>query len=134
MTEAPKRKILIVDDEITVCKSIRQALLHPDYEIDIALSGEEALQKEEEKRYEVIIADLMMPGLSGLDLLKALKAKNATAKVVMVTGYPTMKTTVQAMQIGAFDYLPKPFLPAELRALVTRTLTAVDKERTEKSV
>jgi two-component system, OmpR family, phosphate regulon sensor histidine kinase PhoR len=131
MTEAPKRKILIVDDEITVCKSIRQALLHPDYEIDMALSGEEALQKEEEKRYEVIIADLMMPGLSGLDLLKALKAKNATAKVVMVTGYPTMKTTVQAMQIGAFDYLPKPFLPAELRALVTRTLAAVDKERAE---
>ena len=132
MTEAPKRKILIVDDEITVCKSIRQALLHPDYEIDMALSGEEALQKDEEKRYEVIIADLMMPGLSGLDLLKGLKAKNTQAKVVMVTGYPTMKTTVQAMQIGAFDYLPKPFLPAELRALVTRTLAAVDKERAEK--
>jgi DNA-binding NtrC family response regulator len=132
MTEAPKRKILIVDDEITVCKSIRQALLHPDYEIDMALSGEEALQKDEEKRYEVIIADLMMPGLSGLDLLKGLRAKNTQAKVVMVTGYPTMKTTVQAMQIGAFDYLPKPFLPAELRALVTRTLAAVDKERSEK--
>jgi two-component system phosphate regulon sensor histidine kinase PhoR len=132
MTEAPKRRILIVDDEITVCKSIRQALLHPDYDIDMALSGEEALQKDEEKRYEVIIADLMMPGLSGLDLLKALKGKNTQAKVVMVTGYPTMKTTVQAMQIGAFDYLPKPFLPAELRALVTRTLAAVDKERSEK--
>jgi two-component system phosphate regulon sensor histidine kinase PhoR len=131
MTEAPKRKILIVDDEITVCKSIRQALLNPDYDIDMALSGEEALQKDEEKRYEVIIADLMMPGLSGLDLLKALKAKNTQAKVVMVTGYPTMKTTVQAMQIGAFDYLPKPFLPAELRALVTRTLAAVDKEKAE---
>jgi DNA-binding NtrC family response regulator len=132
MTEAPKRKILIVDDEITVCKSIRQALLHPDYEIDMALSGEEALQKDQEKGYEVIIADLMMPGLSGLDLLKGLKAKNTQAKVVMVTGYPTMKTTVQAMQIGAFDYLPKPFLPAELRTMVTRTLAAVDKERSEK--
>ncbi len=133
MTEAPKRKILIVDDEITVCKSIRQALLNPAYEIDIALSGEEAIQKDEAQHYEVIIADLMMPGLSGLDLLKALKAKNTQAKVVMVTGYPTMKTTVQAMQIGAFDYLPKPFLPAELRALVIRTLAAVDKERTEKT-
>jgi two-component system, OmpR family, phosphate regulon sensor histidine kinase PhoR len=131
MTEAAKRKILIVDDEITVCKSIRQALLHPDYEIDMALSGEEALHKDEEKRYEVIITDLMMPGLSGLDLLKGLKAKNTRAKVVMITGYPTMKTTVQAMQIGAFDYLPKPFLPAELRAMVTRTLAAVDKERAE---
>ena len=75
----------------------------------------------------------MMPGMSGLDLLRASqRPRTRQAKVVMVTGYPTIKTTVQAMQIGAFDYLPKPFLPAELRALVTRTLAAVDKERSEK--
>jgi len=132
MTDQPKRKILVVDDEITVCKSIRQALMNDAYEIDTALSGEEALKKEDEKKYEVIIADLMMPGLSGLDLLKSLKGKNAQAKVIMVTGYPTMKTTVHAMQIGAFDYLPKPFLPGELRSLVARALAAVDKDKYEK--
>ena len=132
MTNRPKHKILIVDDEVTVCKSIQRALLSDLYEIDMALSGEEALRKEDEKKYDVIIADLMMPGLSGLDLLQSLKAKNALAKVIMVTGYPTMKTTVQAMQIGAFDYLPKPFLPAELRLTVTRALTAAEKEKAEK--
>lgn len=123
-----KKRILIVDDELNVCKSERQVLLCPEYEIEIALSGEEALQKEEEKNYDLIIADLMMPGLSGLDLLKSLKAKNAQAKVIMVTGYPTLKTTIQVMQIGAFDYLPKPFLPAELRALVARALAAGDQK------
>jgi len=132
MTNLPKQKILIVDDEVTVCKSIQRALFSDIYEIDMALSGEEALRKEDEKKYDVIIADLMMPGLSGLALLQSLKAKNALAKVIMVTGYPTVKTTVQAMQIGAFDYLPKPFLPAELRLMVIRALAAAEKERAGK--
>lgn len=128
MTDQIKRRILVVDDELNVCKSIRQALLSQSYDVDMALSGEEALHKEAEGKYDVIIADLMMPGLSGLDLLKSLKAANTRAKVIMVTGYPTMKTTVQAMQIGAFDYLPKPFLPAELRNLVAKALSAADAE------
>jgi len=122
MTETRRNKILVVDDEITVCKSIRQALVCDAYEVDVAMSGEEALKKEDEKKYDVIIADLMMPGLSGIDLLKSLKAKNSAAKVILVTGYPTMKTTVQSIQIGAFDYLPKPFLPTQLRNLVARAL------------
>ncbi len=126
-----KRKILIVDDEITVCKSIRQALMIDEYEVDMALSGEEALKKEDERKYDVIIADIMMPGLSGLDLLLALKGRSSGAKVIMVTGYPTMKTAVQSMHIGAFNYLPKPFLPAELRSLVAKALLAADQEARE---
>jgi two-component system phosphate regulon sensor histidine kinase PhoR len=128
MNNQTKKKILIVDDEPNVCKSLRRALICPEYDIDMVLSGEEALQKEEEEKYDVVIADLMMPGISGLDLLKSLKAKNAPAKVIMITGYPTFKTTFQAMQIGVFDYLPKPFLPAELRALVAKALTAAEEE------
>ncbi|MCJ7611734.1 MAG: response regulator [Candidatus Aminicenantes bacterium] len=128
MNNQTKKKILIVDDELNVCKSLRRALICPEYDIDMVLSGEEALQKEEEEKYDVVIADLMMPGINGLDLLQSLKAKNALAKVIMITGYPTLKTTFQAMQIGAFDYLPKPFLPAELRALVAKALTAAEEE------
>ena len=123
-----KRKILVVYDEITVCKSIRQAILSDEYEIDTSLSGEEALKKEDEKKYDLIITDLMMPGISGLDLLKNLKDKNAAAKVIMVTGYPTIKTAVQSVKMGAFDYLPKPFTPAELRSLVARAFKAAESE------
>lgn len=131
MTGQNKKRILIVDDEVTVCKSIRQALMNDEYEVDMALSGEEALKKEADRKFDVIVADLMMPGLSGIDLLKALKAKDSGAKVIMITGYPTMKTTVQSMQIGAFDYLPKPFLPTELRSLVARALQSPGREAGE---
>jgi two-component system phosphate regulon sensor histidine kinase PhoR len=125
MTESAKKMILVVDDEVTVCKSIRKALTCDAYDIDIAVSGEEALQMEEKKTYDVMIVDLMMPGLSGLDLLKSLKARRPGAQVIMVTGYPTMKNTLQAMQIGAFDFLPKPFLPADIRNVVARALAAL---------
>jgi DNA-binding NtrC family response regulator len=127
MTADPvKRRILVVDDEITVGKSISQALACDDYEIDTALSGAEALQKEGQKKYEIIIADLMMPGLSGLDLLASLRRLGSAARVIVVTGYPTMKTTVQSMQSGAFEYLPKPFLPSELRSAVARALASTE--------
>lgn len=128
MTDTEKRKILVVDDEDTVCRSIRKALAREDYEIDVALSGEEGLKMEQQKRYDVIIVDLMMPGLNGMDLLKSLKAMSPAVQVVMITGYPTMKNTLQAMQIGAFDFLPKPFLPYDLRNLVARALAARDKD------
>ena len=124
MTDIGKKAILVVDDEITVCKSIRSALVQENYDIDLALSGEEALQKEQVKRYDVMIVDLMMPGISGLDLLRSIKTTNPGVQVIMVTGYPTMKNTLQAMQIGAFDFLPKPFLPADLRNLVAKALAA----------
>lgn len=124
MTDTGKKAILVVDDEITVCKSIRSALVQEDYDIDLALSGEEALQKERTKKYDVMIVDLMMPGISGLDLLRSIKNTNPSVRVIMVTGYPTMKNTLQAMQIGAFDFLPKPFLPADLRNLVAKALAA----------
>jgi CheY-like chemotaxis protein/glycine cleavage system H lipoate-binding protein len=128
MTATGKKKILVVDDEITVCKSIRQAILSEDYEVDMALSGEEALGKDKEKNYDLIITDLMMPGMSGLDLLKQIKASRPEARVVMITGYPTIRTAVESIKMGAFDYIPKPFTPAELRALVSRAIKPPEAE------
>jgi DNA-binding NtrC family response regulator len=124
MTKPGKHRILVVDDELTVCKSIRQVLIREDCEVDMALSGEEALRKEADEPYDVMIVDLMMPGLSGLDLLTMLKARNPKARIIMVTGYPTMKNTLQAMQLGAMDFLPKPFLPTTLRNLVAAAIEA----------
>jgi CheY-like chemotaxis protein len=120
MSDKKKRKILVVDDEITVCKSIRQAILSEEYEVDTALSGEEALKKSKDNGYDLVITDLMMPGISGLDLLKSLKESRPDIIIIMVTGYPTIKTAVESVKRGAFDYLPKPFTPAELRGLVAR--------------
>jgi len=120
VNDKTKHKILVVDDEINVCKSIRKAILAEDYEVDMALSGEEALMKDKERLYDLIITDLMMPGISGMDLLTSLKTNRPEANVIMITGYHTIKTAVQSIKIGAFDYIPKPFTPQELRTLVSR--------------
>jgi len=119
---AEKAAILVVDDELPVCKSISSALATEQYSVDMALSAEEALRKEEETKYDVIITDLMMPGLSGMDLLKRLKEKRSDVRVIMITGYPSIKSAVLSIKLGAFDYIPKPFTPSELRTLVTRAL------------
>ena len=124
MTNPRKHRILVVDDEPTVCKSIRQVLVRDDCDVDMALSGEEALSKGAGLPYDVIIVDLMMPGLNGMDLLQQLKARYPETRVIMVTGYPTMRNTLQAMQLGAMDFLPKPFLPTTLRNLVAKALEA----------
>lgn len=129
MMDSGKKKILIVDDEATVGRSIRKAIDCEGYDIDVALSGEDALRKQDEKGYDVMVVDLMMPGIAGLDLLKSIKAKDPATQIIIITGYPTMKNALQAMQLGAFDFLPKPFVPNDLRDLVTRALEAGDKER-----
>lgn len=126
MTSPAKYRILVVDDEPTVCKSIRQVLIREDCDVETALSGEEALRKDAERPYDVMIVDLMMPGLSGMELLRSIKAGNPKARIIMVTGYPTMRNTLQAMQLGAMDFLPKPFLPTTLRNLVAKALEAGD--------
>ena len=114
--------ILVVDDELPVCKSIAGALADEGYTVDTVLSAEEAIRKEEASHYDVIITDLMMPGLSGMDLLKTLKARESEARVIMITGYPSIESAVQSIKFGAFDYIPKPFTPSELRSLVSRAL------------
>jgi len=126
-----KKRILVVDDEINVAKSIKQSILSDDLDVDLALSGEEALKMDAPNNYDLIITDLMMPGISGLDLLKQLKQRRTGVNVIMITGYPTIRTAVEAIKLGAFDYLPKPFTPAQLRSLVFRALQKARQEISE---
>ncbi len=118
-----KFRILVVDDELPVCKSIASTLAGSEYVVDTALSGEEGLEMQEKKHYDAIIADLMMPGISGLELLKKVKENRPDTMMIMITGYPSIRTAVEAVRIGAFDYLPKPFTPNDLRSIVSRALT-----------
>jgi DNA-binding NtrC family response regulator len=129
MAESSLKRILVIDDEINVCKSVRQALLNPDYEIELALSGADALRLEGENPFDVILLDLMMPVAGGLDVMKALKARNSRAQIIIMTGYPSSRTSLQSMQLGAFDYLPKPFLLSEIRSLVAKALAAGPTEK-----
>ncbi len=114
--------ILIVDDEKVVCKSCERILKPEGHNVDSALSGEEALDKIEKKKYEVVITDLKMPGIDGMKLLNIVKEKYEKVDVIMITGYASIDTSVEAMKLGAFDYVPKPFTPEELRNVIERAL------------
>lgn len=115
-------RILVVDDDRTFCEGTANVLERENYRVDKAHSGEEALKLEKENNYAIIVADLMMPGISGLELLKKLKQRRSDPTIIMITGFPSVKSAVQSIKAGAFDYIPKPFTPKELRNLVSRAL------------
>jgi CheY-like chemotaxis protein/glycine cleavage system H lipoate-binding protein len=117
-------RVIVVDDELPVCKSVCKALEREDYTVETALSGEEAIEKSRERPYDVVITDLMMPGISGMELLETIRKETPGTVVIMITGYPSITSAVEALKRGAFDYIPKPFTPAELRSLVSRALAS----------
>ena len=115
-------RILIGDDEEIVIRSCRRILDGDEYLVDSAQSGQEALRKADESDYDIIVLDIMMPGMDGLEVLQLVKEQHPGVDVIMVTGLSQIKTAVQAMKLGAFDYLPKPFDPDELKHVVERAL------------
>jgi len=118
-----KAKILIVDDEEIVIRSCLRILgEEPDYEVDAVQEGLDALRKIDEARYDVLIVDIMMPKTDGLEVLRRVKETHPDIDVIMVTGLSQIDTAVRSMKLGAFDYLPKPFDPDELKVVVKRAI------------
>ncbi len=115
-------RILIVDDEEIVIKSCFRILGDSNHAVDAAHSGREALKKVDENEYDVIVLDIMMPGMDGLEVLQQVKERYPDVDVIMVTGLSQVATAVKAMKLGAFDYLSKPFDPDELKHVVDRAL------------
>ena len=113
-------KILIVDDQINTCKSLQAILKKSGYKSDYTLSAAEALKRVQEGPYDIVISDIRMPGMDGMQLLEELKKVQPSLVVIMITGYATIKSAVEAIQKGAYDYLPKPFTPDEVRVIIER--------------
>ena len=115
-------RILIVDDEEIVIRSCMRILDGNGYQIEAGHDGHEALRKVDDSAYDVVILDIMMPDLSGLDVLRRIKETHPEIDVIMITGLSQIETAVQAMKLGAFDYISKPFEPDELKLVVQRAL------------
>jgi DNA-binding NtrC family response regulator len=113
-------RILIVDDEEIVIRSCLRILAGGGYDLDSANDGLEALNKIHESQYDVLILDIKMPKMDGLELLQRVKEASPDIDVIMITGLHDIETAVQAMKLGAFDYLPKPFEPEEFKMVVAR--------------
>ena len=114
--------ILVVDDEKIIHESCGRILREEGYEVDTAMNGQEALQKLKEKRYHMVLSDIKMPGMDGVETLERMKQQVPDITVVMFTGFSSVETARSSMKLGAFDYLPKPFTPDELLAVVKKAL------------
>ncbi|MDX2439954.1 MAG: sigma-54 dependent transcriptional regulator [Desulfobacterales bacterium] len=113
-------KIFIVDDELVMRKSLSGWLERDGYEVDTAESGEEALEKLKETRFDLLLVDIKMEGISGLDVLKHVRENDPDVAVVMITAYGSISTAIEAIKNGAYDYLLKPFDPDELGVLIEK--------------
>jgi DNA-binding response OmpR family regulator len=107
--------ILVIDDEVAVNNNIRKILVKNDYHVDQAVTKEEALERIEQHAYKLVLLDLKIPGVQGLELLKAIRDRHPQTRVIIITGYASIETAVEAARMGAIDYLPKPFTPDEVR-------------------
>ncbi len=125
-------RILIVDDEATIRESLRESLIAEGYDAEIAESGEAALAKTHNTVYDLVITDLRLPGVSGLEILQALRNQGNGTPVIMMTAYGDVDTAVSAMRSGAYDFIPKPFklsaIKKQVRAALRATADAVETE------
>lgn len=117
-----KAKILVVDDEKNIRNTVAQALEALDYFVHTAFDGKDAMIQLEADEYDLILTDLKMPGMDGMEFLEKAIAKYPNIQIVMISAHGTVDNAVEAMKLGAFDFLQKPFTPKELRNVVYNVL------------
>jgi DNA-binding NtrC family response regulator len=113
-------KIMVVDDEEHIREVLKDFLESLSYEVVEAEDGEDALAKFEPHEYDVIISDLLMPRIDGLELLKKIRLLDKNVVFLMITGYPSIETAVDAIKKGAYDYITKPFHMEDVKLKIER--------------
>ena len=114
--------IHVIDDEPVIHDILTQLLTGEGYDVEISASGEEALEKFSARTFDLVLLDLLMPGMDGIEALRAIKRIQPQAVVVIITAYASVESAIEAMKIGAFDYVQKPFKHEELLLIVARAL------------
>ncbi|HEY0880997.1 MAG TPA: response regulator, partial [Archangium sp.] len=113
-------RILVVDDEANLRKVLAAILRKDGYDVAVAEDGEQALAEFEKNGADVIITDLVMPKLGGMDILTRVRAARSDVPVIIITAHGTVDSAVEAIKLGAFDYITKPFEHSEIRAVVAK--------------
>ena len=115
-------KILVVDDEQNMLKLFEKVLGRDEYAVRTAASGTEALRMLKETPFDLVISDLIMPALGGMDLMKEVKTRHPDIPFIVITGHGTIESAVEAMRAGAFDYLTKPVRKDNILLVVNKAL------------
>jgi DNA-binding response OmpR family regulator len=125
-----KKPILVVDDEKNIRLTMSQSLESLEIPVQTAVNGEEALQKLREHPFGLVFLDLKMPGMDGMDVLRRIRDDWPKVRVIIITAHGTVESAVEAMKLGAADFIQKPFSPGEIRELATLVLEreALDEE------
>lgn len=129
-----KGNILVVDDEESVRSVLKEYLTSVGYVVVTADSGEDALKKFVPGKFDSVISDLMMPKMDGMELLKQIRQKDAKVVFLMITGYPSIESAIEAMKAGAYDYITKPFKFEDVNIKLDRALYARNLEKSLKKV
>ena len=115
-----KRRALAIDDEQIVLDSVKKILSKEGFEIDVSLRSPEGLDLAMKQEYDIVLTDIRMPEIGGMRILRDIKRVKPAVPVVIITGYATVNSAVQAMKLGASDYIEKPFTPEELVGRVNK--------------
>ena len=128
-----KKKALVIDDEQIVLESVSALLTDEGFEVDVSLDGRQGLDWAIERNYDVVLTDIRMPDIGGMKVLRDVKRINPTLPVIMITGYASVESAVQAMKLGAAEYIEKPFEPEQLLDAVSRAI-GISKEAEEQGL
>jgi DNA-binding response OmpR family regulator len=123
------KRILVVDDEEDILGLLSELLQRWGFEADTVTNGREALERFRGRDFDLVLTDLKMPDMDGLELLRRIREENPRVPVLMLTGFPTVDSAVQAIQEGAYDYLIKPINPEELRFRIQKALAQSEQMR-----
>ncbi len=115
-----KTRILILDDEPIVCKRLKPAFEKVGYEVEVFTNSSEAMNRVQEQDFDIVITDLKMEGLDGMQFLTAVKERSPKTEVIVITGFATMETAKESFQKGVFDFVAKPFKISEIREVVKK--------------
>jgi DNA-binding NtrC family response regulator len=122
---AEQLQLLLLDDEPIVGKRLKPALAKLGIDVEVFEDPKKALERLDEKEFDIVVTDIRMEGIDGIEVLERVGKKSKRTKVIMITGYAMMATAREAMEKGAFDFIAKPFEPDEIRAVVEKAASAL---------
>jgi len=120
--------ICIIDDEVVVCKRLQQYLSKAKHEVETFVDSETALRRLGEKKFDIVVTDIRMDNIDGMDVLNFIINKGENTKVIMITGYATIEIAREAQAKGAFDFISKPFRPQDLQEVIDKAAAELRKD------
>jgi len=124
-----KLRVLVLDDEPIVCKRLQPALEKLGFEVDTFTQSVEAMHQVQQSAYDIVITDLKMQGVDGMEFLEKVKERCPNTQVIMITGYATIETARESFVRGAYDFIAKPFRIGEIRDVVKKARRRIQKQQ-----